>query len=643
MQDATHVGHPRPQLTRAGWTDLCGLWEFAYDDDNRGVREKWWRRFPPAREIIVPFPPEAPASGIGDGGFHPVVWYRHQTVVPELGDWERLVLHIGACDFEAQVWCNGEFVGQHRGGHTPFRCDLTDVVEGRDAELVVRAVDAPDDATQPRGKQTWHLEPHRVWYPRTTGIWQPVWLERLPSRSIDSLYWTSDLARGVVGCEIGLAGPRVGGERVAVRLELRGELLAEYELGLDGTDLLRGEVELPILRNGVDRARALWSPESPTLIDATVTVLGRSREPLDVVRSYLGIREVSARDGKFLLNGRPYFLRFALEQGIWPDTHLAAASDDVLRQEVTLAKELGFNGVRVHQKLEDPRFLTWCDRLGLLVWEEMPSCYEFGTGSVSRLLQEWSEAVKRDRSHPCIVCWVPLNESWGVPALTSRGDQRSLALALVNLTRALDPSRPVVSNDGWEHLDSDIVTVHDYSPSPDDLQSRYGDPGALARTVNNGWPAGRAVLLSSSGHAGAPVIVSEFGGLGLTPKPGEPWFGYATLGSANQLGESFANLVAALLDSPGLAGFCYTQLTDTFQETNGLLDANRKPKLPVEFVRKALCEPSRAVPQERVERARAEGRASPDGDGKDGQWGVPQPLASARPGPGSGSPLAPSG
>jgi hypothetical protein len=277
-----------------------------------------------------------------------------------------------------------------------------------------------------------------------------------------------------------------------------------------------------------------------------------------------------------------------LEQGIWPEGHLVAPSEEALRREVELVKRLGFNGARLHQKIEDPRFLKACDQLGLLVWEELPSCYTYNETSMVRLARQWTEVVTRDRSHPCVVCWVPLNESWGVPDLPLRQDQRNFARSLVHLTRALDDSRLVISNDGWEHLDSDIWTVHDYSPDPLVLQQRYGTPQAVDRVLNGEWPAGHAIVLERTGAARPPVMVSEFGGISLDPAPGAAWSGYATFPSETALTERFRALVEALLSCRPLAGLCYTQLTDTFQETNGILRSDRSPKIPFEIVHAAL-------------------------------------------------------
>src|SRR5690606_16654780 len=229
--------------------------------------------------------------------------------------------------------------------------------------------------------------------------------------------------------------------------------------------------------------RLLWSPEQPNLIDAELELVDDDGGVIDSVRSYFGLRSVGVQAGRFLLNGQSYFLRLALEQGYWPQSHLAAPSAEALRREVQLVKDLGFNGVRVHQKVEDPRFLAWCDRLGLLVWAELPAAYAFSDRTVGRLTREWIEVLDRDVSHPCIVAGVPMTESWGVPALARSAEQQALVRALYHRTKALDGDRLVVGNDGWKHPVTDLRTVHDYAGSGQVLRERYGDRAAVAHTV----------------------------------------------------------------------------------------------------------------------------------------------------------------
>lgn len=595
MQEKNTIIHPRPQLTRPDWIDLGGTWEFAYDDSGQGFDAGWQERADVYTHTIqVPFPPESSASGIGDTSFHPIVWYRRTFHVSPANKEKRLLLHCGAVDYRASVWVNGQLVATHEGGQTPFSADITSALRaGEQQVLVIRAQDMPQDLTQPRGKQDWMDQPHEIWYDRTTGIWQPIWLEAVAPTHISHLRWTPDLDRGVLGFSVNLQMHEQTDLRLRVQLSLHGATLADDIYTVLGTVVER---QIAFDRAGMmSREKLLWTPEHPNLVEATLTLL-TGNEVVDEVQSYVGLRSVATDTGHFLLNGYPYYLRLVLEQGYWPASHLAAPDAEALRHEVELVKALGFNGVRIHQKVEDPRFLYWCDQLGLLVWGEMANAYVFSPTAMERLTREWIEVLDRDYSHPCIVTWVPLNESWGVPALARDPAQRHYVQALYYLTKALDPTRPVIGNDGWEHVVSDIVSIHDYAFDGATLRERYGSLEAVQRTLREVQPGNRSVVLPGYQHTHEPIMLTEFGGISYRPQPSTAWFGYGTVTDADAFLSRYRELVDAILESPAIAGFCYTQLTDTQQETNGLLTANREPKFAMATVRSITDRPSASVP-----------------------------------------------
>ena len=291
--------------------------------------------------------------------------------------------------------------------------------------------------------------------------------------------------------------------------------------------------------------------------------------------SYTALRSVGTQGNRFMLNGRPYFLKMVLDQGYWPDTLLAPPSSAALRADVELARSFGFNGVRKHQKIEDPRWLYWCDVLGLLVWAEMPSPYRFTTTAVQRLMVEWTEAIRRDVSHPCICAWVPLNESWGVPDLPVNPAHRDYVRALYHLTKTLDPTRPVVGNDGWEHVATDLVTIHDYASNPQVLLERYATPESVDLVLERQQPGGRSLMMPGFSKGERPIILSEFGGIAVA---GEGGWGYSSAARPEELLAAYERLIGALHRCRGIAGYCYTQLCDTFQEKNGLATMARRPK-----------------------------------------------------------------
>lgn len=598
--------HPRPRLTRKNWTDLCGTWQFAYDDADAGRDARWQTADEASRfgmTITVPYPPESELSGIGDRRPHPICWYRREIeVTPQSG--RRVLLHFGAVDYGAEVWVNGDLVVRHEGGHTPFCADITAALSphGRQT-IVVRAEDRADGLEQPRGKQDWQDDPHAIWYHRTSGIWQPVWIEEVPETYIANVQFTPDMNQGAITVEIVLAALPPPGTTCEVALSSKGRPLTRQRLELTHARQ-KTTIHLREFEHGQARSHLVWSPKAPNLIDAEITLRSEGEDITDVCRSYFGMRSCGVQGKRFLLNDQPFFVRSVLSQGFWPQSHAAAPDEDAIRREVELIKELGFNAVRLHQKVEDPRFLHWCDRLGLLVWGEMPSAYEFSNRMVERVTREWMEIIERDRSHACVVTWVPINESWGVTDIARRPEQQAFATALYSLTKALDPTRPVISNDGWEHTTSDILGVHDYSIHGAHLSERYRDPETIAEAMATFGPQRRRPALLPANLGEIPVMVTEFGGISYRPASGQSWFGYSTVSSDEQYIEALTALFGALHGSTEISGYCYTQLTDTLQETNGLLDDRRQPKLPIESIRAIITQPSEAIRAEYLDQAR---------------------------------------
>lgn len=587
-------------MRRTAWTDLCGAWHFAFDDSDSG-REQHWEREPArfTRSILVPFPPESAASGIRDTGFHPIVWYRRTFEIDAADRPPRLKLWFGAVDYDACVWINGHFVGEHQGGNVPFSFEVAHLLSpAAEQDVVVRAHDNPTDLSQPRGKQYWLEEPGIIWYHRTTGIWQPVWLEPLGEASVAELFWTPDLDAFGVELEARIEGSRQPrGLSLKVRLEVAGDVLADDICRLGDRTLRRTFHFEPDLRMRL-REAILWSPRHPNLIEARLELLDADGRILDEVHSYFGMRSVEARDGRILLNGGPIFLRMALAQNYWPESHLAAPSVEAMRREIELAQSAGFNGLRIHQKIEDPRFLYWCDRLGMLVWGEMANAYVFTREAADRLISEWRCAVRRDYNHPSIIAWLPLNESWGVPNLDRNLAQRNFVKGLYHLTKAMDPTRPAIGNDGWQHVIGDILGVHDYATEGARLAERYGSRSALEETFRTVRPHRNALSLPGHVLADEPVMVSEFGGLSFGRQAGDKWYGYGIETTPEALMARYSDLVGALLASPVLAGFCYTQLADTEQESNGLFTAERLPKVDISRIRQINTRPAASVPVE---------------------------------------------
>ena len=556
--------------------NLNGPWRFAFDDELRYRAPDDIKQWP--LTIQVPFAPEAKRSGIGDTGFHRACWYERDFELHIEGG--RVILHFGAVDYQARVWVNGSPVAEHEGGHTPFEADITHALDPSGRQRVtVRVEDDPLDLEKPRGKQDWRLEPHSIWYPRTTGIWQTVWLERVPDAYVSSLQWTPNLERWEIALHACVGGRELSDLRLSVRLTSGGQVLAH-----DTYQVISHEVHrrIGLSDPGIDdyRNELLWSPERPTLIDAEVTLL-RGSEVIDEFTSYTALRSIGTQRERLLLNGRPLHMRLVLDQGYWPDTLMTAPSDDALRRDVELAKQMGFNGVRKHQKIEDPRYLYWADKLGLLVWEEMPSAYRFTGRAITRMVREWTEAIRRDVSHPCIVMWVPFNESWGVPDLTTVPAARDAVAALYHLTKTLDPTRLVIGNDGWESSATDVIGVHDYDGDPKHMRARYGPELKPQEVVDRRWTGGRILTLDGYPHRGQPVCLTEFGGVAYVDRErysGQEW-GYQSVQDREEYGRVVTSLLEVARTTALFSGFCYTQFADTFQEANGLLYEDRTPKI----------------------------------------------------------------
>ena len=576
----TH-GYPRPQLQRANWQSLNGEWDFALDAEGS------WEHPDQVRwdaTIKVPFAPEARASGVGHTGYFRACWYRRSIDLGSMEGGIHTLLHFGAVDYRATVWINGFEAGSHEGGYTPFSLDLRSYEARGRLVIVVRAEDDPSDLAKPRGKQDWQLEPHSIWYPRTTGIWQTVWLENVPSTWINRLRWTPNLERWELGLQAWLAGARRENLRLGVKLRVGDQLLAD-----DTYAVIAGEVHRRIALSdpGIDdyRNSLLWNPASPTLMDVQLQLWADRGELLDEVTSYTALRSIDVDANRIVLNGRPYVLRMILDQGYWPDTGLTPPNDDALQRDVALAKAMGFNGVRKHQKIEDPRYHYWADRLGLLVWAEMPSAYRFTDESVQRVSREWMAAIERDSSHPCIIAWVPINESWGVPNLPASAAERHYVQGLYHLTKTLDPTRPVIGNDGWESVATDIIGIHDYDGDPERIAKRYEAYEVLPHLFKRERPGGRALVLGGETSHEIPLVLTEFGGIAYSPVRGA--WGYAQAISAKDLEKRYTELLKTVNGLGIFAGFCYTQFADTYQEANGLLYADRTPKFSIERMARA--------------------------------------------------------
>lgn len=467
--------YPRPDWQRPGnnWTSLNGPWDFCFDDNDIGSEQEWYKNGLPdavKQSITVPFAFQTEASGINNQGAHEVIWYSRtldgNALRLQKASNQISLVRFGAVDYRAQVWLAGSHVGSHRGGHVPFDIDITDAIDettSSDPLLVVRVQDSPTDLTQPRGKQYWAPKPESIWYTPTSGIWQSVWQEAVPETrlgdsSAGTLMIDQDIKNGFLYMKIMILGrkenPKLSVNVVALYQGLRinsaeAEVTSNHDSAYLGLDLKAsisqiGQISSIMvhdrpqeLHGGWHDGVALWSPEHPHLYDLEITLLSEEKQVLDTVNTYVGMRSLdwTTGDRSFRLNGKPYFQALVLDQGYWPKTGLTPPSAESLKQDILLSKAMGFNGCRKHQKVEDPLFLYWADTLGYLVWGEMANAYEFSEKYVQRFDQEWTDALRRDINHPCIVTWTPGNESWGYKNLKTSVVERNHLRQLYRLTR----------------------------------------------------------------------------------------------------------------------------------------------------------------------------------------------------------------
>jgi beta-galactosidase/beta-glucuronidase len=577
--------YPRPQFTRPDWLCLNGTWEFEFDPGDSGL-ERGLRERPLGASITVPFCPESELSGIGDTDFHPAVWYRRTVTVPAEWAGRRALLHFQAVDHDTTVWANGTEVARHRGGFTPFTADLGGIAApGTEVDIVVRARD-PRSGPQARGKQSTAYANADCHYTRTTGIWQTVWLEPVPETRLRRPRITPDLAGSAFHLELPLHAARPGLRVRAVLSDADGELAAaEARADLD----LAPRLVLPV----PEARRRVWSPQDPHLYDLELQLLDADGTVVDRAGSYAGLRSVSISGKAVLLNGEPVFQRLVLDQGYYPDGIMTAPSEAALLADIELSMAAGFNGARLHQKVFEERFLYHADRLGYLLWGEFGDWGAARRGGTAPGVQaptasfvtQWLEALERDAAHPAIVGWCALNETREL-----RGDGieqlDDVTRAMFLAAKAMDTSRPVLDASGYSHrvAETDVYDSHDYEQDPE--RFRAGQAGlAEDRPYTNVDESGGDWSLP---YAGQPYFVSEFGGIWWSPdaKEGEDSWGYGERPrTEEEFHERFAGLTGVLLADSGMFGYCYTQLTDVFQEQNGIYRFDRSPKLDVRRVR----------------------------------------------------------
>ena len=561
--------YPRPQFRREDWLMLNGEWEFEFDDKADGInRELYLGKTQLKQKINVPFAYQYEASGIGVNEKHETVWYRRTFTIDKTHEKKGALLCFNGSDYITDVWINGIHAVTHVGGHSPFKADITKLVVSGENVIAVRCID-PFDPTVPRGKQSWNIKPFACWYVPTTGIWQSVWVEFFGADAIDTFTATPDIDTLSFGGEIttlnGVA------DALTIDVSFGGKSVKSERISLDGkhTRYSVGLMECDFVDENT-----YWSPERPNLYEIDLT-LYKAGKQIDAAHTRLGMRKISVNaDGYITLNNRRLYQRLILDQGYWKESGITPPSHRSLAEDIAAAKAMGFNGARKHQKFEDPYFYYYADELGYLTWCEMPSAYNFCTAETAAITTEWQSIVAASQPFASVVCYVPLNESWGVRKLLNDKKQQSFAASLYYATKAIDCSRLVSTNDGWENIEAtDIISVHDYSFDSSEFKDKY-----RPENFDSLYPHSRRLMAEGHRHLGKPAMLTEFGGIAMQSHAvGDNWGYNKGATDTDDLYARLANLMSGIAEC-GFQGFCYTQLTDVQQEVNGLLDADRKPK-----------------------------------------------------------------
>jgi beta-galactosidase/beta-glucuronidase len=578
--------YPRPQFVRKNWLNLNGEWQFEADYGDSGI-ERGLRERALSGKINVPFCPESKLSGLEHTDYLNAVWYRKEITVPKEWKDQFVYLNFGACDYDTTVWANNVEVARHRGGFTPFSANLGQCA-GQTVTIVIRAQDK-HGAPQARGKQASKFAPHACFYTRTTGIWQTLWLEPVAKIAMKRPRITPDVANSRFEVVVPLTahgpGPNASNSTVTATLTDEAGTVCVASVRADLDFAPRLILEIPTER------RRLWSTTDPHLYGLTLT-LSQDDVTLDSVESYAGLRSVSLDGMAFRLNGEIIFQRLVLDQGYWPESVMTAPTDDELRLDIERSLSAGFNGARLHQKVFEERFLYWADRLGYLVWGEFGDwgCSGFGPSTDHQqpdasYVSQWLEALERDYSHPSIVGWCPLNETYQENSDNIRVlDDVTRAMWLA--TKLADSTRPVLDTSGYAHRvrESDIYDSHDYEQNPEKFAQNMAGLSEGKPFINNGWDN----KPTNIPYGNQPYFCSEFGGIWWNPtafENKESWGYGERVTSLEEFYKRFEGLCDVLLNDKNMFGYCYTQLTDVYPEENGIYTFDRKEK----FDNSKLC------------------------------------------------------
>ncbi len=583
--------YPRPQFERSSWVNLNGEWSYTFDFVGSGLEKNYPSSEKFNGKIIVPFAPESKLSGVAYTDFINHIWYQRNILIPTGWSGKNILLNFGAVYFNSEIYIDGQFAGRHFGGTSSFSIDITKfVTPGKTHNLVVYATSDVRSAKQTAGKQCLQFSSYSCNYTRTTGIWQTVWMEAVAPGSLKSVQVITDIDQKQV-----VIHPQFyteNGSNFKVTFKDNGKIVATQTVKAANNS----PIILPI------KNMKTWSPENPFLYDIVYQVVDIKGNVMDEVKSYTGMRKIHIEGNRIYLNNKPYYQRLVLDQGFYPDGIWTAPSDAALKKDIELSMEAGFNGARLHQKVFEERFYYWADKLGYLTWGEASSWgMDVNDIEVARnFILEWCETVIRDRNHPSLVTWTPMNEQWW----PDKKQYPRLVEDLYNMTKALDPTRPINDVSGGTHIKTDIWTVHNYEQDPAKLKDIVYKDGIFFKTPM--WVQGVPSMnigfngLKDDTHYEFPVydgsipyFIDEVGGIKwvkdqekqMQNSQTQSW-GYGE--PPRSLEDFYARLegqINAMLSlKDHLWGYCYTQLTDVEQEQNGIYFYDRTSKFDMKRI-----------------------------------------------------------
>lgn len=561
--------HPNPSWTRPDWIDLNGKWDFKFDYQNLGLAEQWFKGFKTDLKINVPYSYQSKKSNITYEKEANVIWYQRTINIKPKKN-KRVLLHLEGSDFLTQVFLNGQQVASFTGGYHRHSVDITEYLEAEKTRLVFRIEDS-FNAEQPRGKQRWKTPSYECFYVETSGIYKSVWLEYVGNTFVETAKLTPDSENFLLNANF-----RVNGSIAGLVLETK-ILFDDIVVNLSKTKLIRNNfaAAFDITTDHQTMKLFFWHPDYPNLYDVVFT-LYHDNKIIDQVTTYFGVTKWASVGKNIYLNHSPLYLKMILDQGYFGEGHLTA-TEEQLKNDVIALKDLGFNGARKHEKIEDQRFSYYADILGLVQWVEMPSFYEFSDQAIEYTILEWQQILQQYYNHPSIMSWITINESWGTMSIYDSDKQINFVKSMFNLTKAIDSSRFVISNDGWEHVKSDIITLHNYRESYQELSAAYKNIIEVLTAKEANSLLSKTPLSKDAVYQNQPLILSEFGGIAIENDSG---WGYGKKVSDGEMYLSkLENQLKAIKENPYFAGFCLTQLTDVQQETNGIFTEERTLKI----------------------------------------------------------------